>query len=202
MMIHAKLRAGALLAGVILGTGALGILLFAWFLPMWARGRMASNERAASAALKELRTAEADFRLHDRDGNGINDFWVGDVAGLFNYGRRIPLELARADARPLGTSLGRPVPLSGYHFIVLQFHQDEHPGRSVLYGQDTDGSGRKVRNTSSFGFCAYPAEYGVTGRHTLIINEGNTIFKYDMGGRPMIRWPLDESLQSDYEKLD
>jgi len=178
---------------------------------MRARERIASNERAASDALRQLVTAEADFRLHDRDGNGINDFWVGDVSGLYTLApprspatplRLIPMDLARADARPLGTSLGSPVPLSGYLFIVLQFHQGDDPGMQAVYGQDTDGTGRKVRNPSAFGFCAYPVEYGVTGRRTFLVNEGNTILTFDMGGSPMIHWPLDESLQSYWEKLD
>lgn len=70
-----------------------------------------SNERAASAALKTLATAEADYRSNDRDGNEINDYWTGDVAGLYrNQLRLIPRESAEADARPLNPLVPKPVP--------------------------------------------------------------------------------------------
>ena len=202
---------GPSLVGAVLLSGALTVLLLAWWLPLRARERMASNERAACEALKQIATAEGDFRSNDRDGNRINDFWVGDVAGLYTLTSRlfpgtpirlIPLDLARADARPLDRTLGGPAARSGYFFVVLQFHHDEADDGMTLYGQDTDGTGPKVRNISAFGLCAYPAEYGVTGRHTFIVNEGNTIFKLDMGGKPMRRWPWNELLRTDYDKFD
>src|SRR5436190_232031 len=56
---------------------------------------LAANERSASSSLKTLATAEADFKANDRDGNGLKDFWVGDVSGLYRYtmtnGREIKL---------------------------------------------------------------------------------------------------------------
>ena len=30
-----------------------------------------------------MATAQAEFRTYDRDGNGINDYWRADVAGLY-----------------------------------------------------------------------------------------------------------------------
>src|SRR5437868_4223701 len=43
----------------------------------------AANERSASTSMKTLATAEADFRANDRDWNHVNDFWTGNVAGLY-----------------------------------------------------------------------------------------------------------------------
>jgi len=211
-MKRSRWGTGPGLVGLIAGSGLLAVLFVAWWLPMRARERMAANERAAAQALKQLTVAEVDFRSNDRDGNRINDFWVGDVSALHtladpaapgNSIRLIPLELARADGRPLAPVPGGPAAYSGYHFVVLRFHHEEGTGKMVPYGYDADGTGGpKVYNNSMFGFCAYPAEYGVTGRHTYIVNEGNTIFKFDMGGKPMLRWPYDEPLRMDYEKLD
>ena len=42
-----------------------------------------------------------------------------------------------------------------------------------------------------FAFCAYPAEYGVTGTKTFIVNEGNTVLWNDTGGEPVLEWPSD-----------
>src|SRR5438094_4854675 len=43
----------------------------------------AANERSAATSLKTLTTAEADFRANDRDWNHVNDYWTGDVKGLY-----------------------------------------------------------------------------------------------------------------------
>ncbi len=174
----------------------------------------ASNERNASASLKTLATAQADFRANDRDNNKINDFWTGDVAGLYTLvpaGGKDPIKLievsvAAADAAPLndGADLLKFVPLApkaGYHFRVMT--TDNSSGTPEPYGVDTRGekSRGKVYNASCFGFCVYPAEYGVTGTRTFIINEGNTIFAKDTEGEPVPEWPSDADLRG-WSKLD
>ena len=164
----------------------------------------ASNERGAPAMLKTLAAAEANFRANDRDGNKVQDFWTGDVSGLWSEGGGgVPAQLisratAEADARPLKPLVKTPVPWAGYLFVVLK--RDDSTGET--YQTDTDGSGRKVRHTSKFGFCAYPAEYGRTGRLTFFMNENNTIFKQDTGGKPLSAWPADETLKAHWEKVD
>ena len=87
-----------------------------------------------------------------------------------------------------------PVPYHGYYFKVLERDLQY----DITYNQDTDGSGRKVHNNSRFGFCAYPADYGWTGRWTFIINENNTIFKFQQGGKPFKDWPVDEFNMGDW----
>src|SRR5215470_12680160 len=52
-------------------------------IPGLLASQRASNERNASASMKTLATANADFRSNDRDGNHVNDFWVYDVAGFY-----------------------------------------------------------------------------------------------------------------------
>ncbi|MBI2901847.1 MAG: DUF2950 family protein [Planctomycetes bacterium] len=52
-------------------------------IPGLLNSQRASNERNASGSLKTLGTAQSDFRSNDRDNNRIQDFWVGDVAGLY-----------------------------------------------------------------------------------------------------------------------
>ena len=74
----------------------------------------ASNERSASTSLKDLCSAEADFRSNDRDRNHVIDFWTGDVKGLYTMTttavggagmedlsiKLIALAVAAADADP------------------------------------------------------------------------------------------------------
>jgi len=46
-------------------------------------GNLFSAQGQVSASLKNMESAEADFRANDRDWNHANDFWTGDVAGLY-----------------------------------------------------------------------------------------------------------------------
>jgi hypothetical protein len=179
-----------------------------------APGSPPVNERTAAVSLKTLASAEADFRANDRDGNQVNDFWTGDVAGLYTVkpaGSNEPIKLidlgvAAADAAPLGDGeeLSQVVEREakgGYYFRVMT--QDNSGSNPEPYQKDTGGrqSRGKVYHPSQFGFCAYPAEYGVTGTRTYIINEGNTVFWKDTQGEPILEWPSDDVLK-EWRKLD
>jgi outer membrane lipoprotein-sorting protein len=179
-----------------------------------SKAQMASNERNASASLKTLATAEADFRANDRDNNHVNDFWTGDVAGLYTVvpaGGKEPIKLielsvAAADGAPLEdgaaiTKLAPRSPKAGYYFRVMT--SDKSSGTSEPYQTDTGGTPNrgKLFHTSAFGFCAYPAEYSEGGLRTFIINEGNTVFWKDTEGEPVLEWPSDKELADDWHKL-
>lgn len=181
------------------------IYVFVWK----GSGGGAGNERNASAHLKVFASAEADFRANDRDGNRVNDFWTADVSGLYRMPVGDPSKLieksaAEADAEPaadVGPLLvDFPVPKGGYLFRVMRADRSQDPAEA--YRQDTDQSGQKWRNISRFGFCAFPAEYGVSGRSTFILNEGNTVFKRDTGGEPVLEWPSDKELSDGWQLLD
>lgn len=185
--------------------GLLSVLLW----PAYAMRResaLAANERAASAALKELASAQADFRGNDRDGNRLQDFWTGDVAGLCTLkagGRPLALidpGIAAADAAPLVPGIAKPMPWRGYYFVAMRLDDQGLP-----YRQDTQGAGTKGakdRNHAKFAFSAYPAVYGSSGRHTFNVNEGNTIFKEDLQGKPRTVWPRDEELRLEYTVIE
>src|SRR5438045_5872144 len=109
---------------------AVGIPLYFLFLDFHHDVNRAENERAASTALKSLTSAEAEFRANDRDSNQVNDFWTGDVAGLYYtrpnsspVGPEIKLierAIAEADAAPLKPLVPVPVPYHGYLFRALE----------------------------------------------------------------------------------
>ncbi len=161
----------------------------------WKRRMLDANERNAADCLETLATAETDFRANDRDGNRVHDFWTADVAGLHVLGgptgvpgqtasiRLIDARIAEADA-----SHPDARPFRGYHFRAMDLDEE-----GVPYRQETTGNPRraKEKNTTKFGFCAYPAAYGRTGRWTYVVNEGRTIFKLDTEGKPVLRFPCD-----------
>ncbi len=169
------------------------------------RGQTAANERNASASLKTVATAETDFRSNDRDENRVNDFWVGDVSGLYrckaSYGpiKLIDPAIADADAAPLkmkelaDPAVDKPRPKAGYLFVVIRKY--EEGGKVHSY----DSGNRRAK--SVFGFAAYPAEYPKTGKHTFIICEGCTVFRKDTGGKPPEVFPEDPS-KTGWQPLD
>jgi len=182
-------------------------------------GALAANERNGSTSLKTLCIAEADFRANDRDWNHVNDFWTADVAGLYTLKQNgqsiklIELSVALADGAPIEkgsaadmipalADFGVPAPKAGYWFRAMEKDNSLQPAE--LLRVDTGGTPPmgKVHNTSKFGFCAYPAEYGASGLRTFIVNENNTLFWKDTQGEPVLEWPTDAELQADWKKLD
>jgi hypothetical protein len=162
----------------------------------WYRSRLIpQNERTAATALKTLSSAEADYRANDRDGNGINDFWTGDVTELYRLGL-IERGVAEADLRPIRPLVPKPVPFHGYYFVVMNRDESDSPIENLQ--QDTDKKSGKVHHLRSFGFSAYPVEFGVTGRETFILNENNTVRWRHNQGDLMDYWPSDEELRHDW----
>ncbi|HLF95102.1 MAG TPA: DUF2950 family protein [Planctomycetota bacterium] len=182
------------------------------------RSQAAASERNAASTLKTLATAQADFRANDRDGNRVQDFWVADVSGLYRIDPGEPIRLieqsvATADAKPCvpldkaGTlaanakehasklvALGKPAAKAGYWFAAIERYEDDK-GSGAKYDE---GNGR---NSSMFGLCSYPAEYGKAGKSTFILNEDNTIWKKDTGGKPVDLFPADPK-KAGWSKLD
>lgn len=171
----------------------------------FGKAQSAASERNGAFTLKTFATANADFRSNDRDNNQVNDFWVGDVSGLWRIDveggiKLIEINAASADARPLlpldkegalpnlpktrYKAAGKAAPKAGYWFAAIEKYQDE-AGAFVKYD---DGTGR---HTHKFGFCAYPADYGVKGKMTFVVTEDNMIYRKDTGGKPVVQWPSD-----------
>lgn len=93
--------------------------------------------------------AQEDFRRHDRDRNGVKDYWRRDVAGLYLQQPGIEqgpnrnfISLALADRRPEGdvSGLGEARPIAGQWLMALRF-ADEKP---------------EALDPRRFAVCAYP----------------------------------------------
>ena len=152
------------------------------------------RERSANASLKTVATAQADFRANDRDGNGVQDYWHGDIAGLYAIRgiddqpiKLIDISVAGADNAPITDIhlLTPPEPKAGYHFKALRPPDEAdwwEPGH--------------------FGACAYPDKYGSPNfRYTYIISHDNTVYKKDLG-RPGGIQVFPANLDTHWSKLD
>lgn len=166
------------------------------FLILWlsnhAQQRPVQNDRSALAALQTLRSAEWDFRENDRDGNGINDYWTGDVAGLYRVGL-IERGMAEADVHPIAPLVPKPIPYHGYLFFAMI--QDDNATPPEVYAQETDLKSGKVHHRSKYAFCGYPAEPGVTGNYIYITHESYSGLSCPAKGRSVPQnWPKDAEM--------
>lgn len=130
-----------------------------------SHGRM-TGERHAVNSLKAIATAQAEFQANDRDGNGRNDYWRGDIAGLWAMrvdGRKLMLidpVTAAADDRPLPVH-AREITKgsrSGYRFRALRFADEKEP------------------DPRRFAVLAYPEDLE-TGRSLFIITQDYTVYQ-------------------------
>lgn len=182
----------------------------------FARSRVRRNHRNVAACLRSIVTAQENFKSNDLDRNSVNDYWTGDIAGLYclqvnttenAVAALNDIGVASADAAAGGkgfstadTTYNKALllkhwPKHGYLFQAMQ-----NDPRGAAYAGDTDNSGFAVHNFGTFGAVAYPAEYGVSGRYTFIINEGASVFRRDTGGKPVLRYPTARELSKDWKR--
>ena len=163
-----------------------------WYYSTLTKRRRNSNERNASAYLKMLATAQVDFRHNDRDGDGVQNFWVRDVAGLYGIETRgKPIKLTdirvagadRSSGRGAYKAMRESGPLAGYHFAALKKYVIEGEARPY-----DNGTGR---NPTRFGIAAVPAEYGRYSRKTFIVDHRNVVWARDIGGKIPDLFPRD-----------
>jgi hypothetical protein len=177
--------AGMAVTGVVHQTG--------WLLrspePLMSSG---GNQRNASASLKTITSAQADFRGNDRDGNGKQDYWRGDIAGLYAIlpaGSAEPIKLielsvALADGHPVTAieKFGTRGPKAGFWYRALAFKGETTP------------------NPDRFAACSFPVNVSA-GRWMFIISEENVIYRKPFNGSPPEFYP-DDPAKDGWSKLD
>jgi len=193
-------RKGFTLVEMLVVVGVIAVVAVL-FVSVPVCSQRASNERNATTSLKTLVYAEMDFRHNDRDWNGVNDYWTGDVRGLYTMTaavvrgaepnstsdpsiKLIELSVACADADdtfvsaggenlPL-SNFGTPSPKAGYWYAALK--SDRSTG--ITYRQDTRGYPRMglVHHETKFGFIAFPDSTSA-GKYAFMVNEAGTILR-------------------------
>ncbi|HUI55841.1 MAG TPA: DUF2950 family protein [Bryobacteraceae bacterium] len=108
-------------------------------------------------------------RLMSRTGKHDGLYWEGEGEAL------IPAGLARAEWD--GLRKGEAKPYHGYYFRVLDGQGSNAPGGAHNYLA-------KDKMIGGFGLVAWPAEYGVTGIHTFIVNQGGVVYEKDIAPVP------------------
>jgi hypothetical protein len=132
--------------------------------------------------------AQLKYASEDRDKDGILKYASrlmsapGRHDGLYWEGESEPLvPAAMAQATPPatrdGARKGQAKPYHGYYFRVLTGQGPDAPGGAHNYLI-------KDKLVGGFGLLAWPAEYGVTGIHTFIVNQDGVVYQKDIAPVP------------------
>ena len=195
-MMESKRRPSTIAFALIPLISAFAIVgYFAWLRPYLAERQRVENEGYVWNFKFTFRGIQRDFFEKDLDGNKIHDFWTEDIAGLHRFGL-IDRAVAEADAQPVVPLVPKPIPWHGYFFKSLPGHGPPLPEAQISDDQAGGGFRRK-----RFGFCAYPAEPGVTGKYIYIIDENGSPFRCPVDVMPVpARWPSEQELRNYWQR--
>jgi hypothetical protein len=149
--------------------------------------------RNASASLRSIAVAQADFRANDRDGNRIADYWRADVAGLYAFKppggetiRLIELSIACADDRAATdvSALGVKSPKAGFWYRATRLPSEASP--------DPD----------RFAASCHPVALEKGRWGTYVIREDNVVHKKMLGHANGIDVHPADPAREGWEKLD
>jgi hypothetical protein len=157
-----------------------------------------TGSEMARGYFRAIVDAETVFHDQDIDGNGIHDWWVGDVSCLHRLrreGKPIGLvgnDLVQADESPLDDAKGlriasieRENVTYPYHVAVIPLTSD---GTSYARGDSEESA---FRSGQGFAFCAFPSKYRTYGVDTLIVDQTGVVWRKDIGGARVRQWPRD-----------
>jgi hypothetical protein len=148
--------------------------------------RIGSNELDAIGACFAFVRAQFDYAAEDHNSNGVREYAQnlisspGTKDGLFwpasSDDPESPLAAGVTKAIVEGyTKTGdEPAPYHGYYFKILRAQGPTAPGGAKDY---------LVRGLmiGGFGLVAWPAEYGVSGIKTFLVNQEGVIYEKDLG---------------------
>jgi len=148
------------------------------------KGHIGADELDAIEICHGYVEAQQKYASEDRDRDGMLEYaprlmsGPGRRDGLFWEGESEPLipeGLARAEWD--GLRKGDAKPYHGYYFRVLGGQGSNAPGGARHYLV-------KDKMIGGFGLVAWPAEYGVSGIHTFIVNQEGMVYQKDIAPVP------------------
>jgi hypothetical protein len=157
--------------------------------------RVGRNELNAIEICRGYAEAQLDYASEDRDRDGVLEYAQAIVS---SPGKQDGLFSGDAAAQNLVTkgfaaaSAGKTEPYHGYYFRILKSQGPEATGGAFDYVVN----GKMI---GGFALVAWPAEYGVSGVQTFIINHEGLVYGKDLGmntptlARQMTRFNPDRS---------
>ena len=147
--------------------------------------RIGSNELDAIAACKAFVAAQYDYASEDRNKNGIPEyarklisspgkrdglFWPGDEAPSTEFVEKVK----KAGAEGYKKVSAGLTTYHGYNFRILTAQGSNARGGALDYLQH----GMMI---GGFALVAWPAEYGVSGVKTFLVNQDGVTYEKDLG---------------------
>jgi len=150
--------------------------------------RIGKNELSSIQVSLAYVDAQREYARKDRDGSGVLQY---AQRFLSNEGKKDGLywpAAAGEESSPLGPLIARATdegytvrkpgekrkPYHGYYFKILKGQGSKAPGGELYY--IVNG-----KMTAGFGLLAYPAEYGVSGIMTFMVNQEGIVHEKDLG---------------------
>jgi hypothetical protein len=143
--------------------------------------RIGRNELVAIDVARGYVEAQMEYASHDYDSDTIFEYAqkilssAGKKDGLYSEGATnnlVPKDFAVAAGEMFAD--GKKVPYHGYFFRIL-----------TSQGPDAQGGVHnyivKGKMIGGFALIAYPAEYGVSGIQTFIVNHAGVVYEKDLG---------------------
>jgi len=165
--------------------------------------RVGRNELAAIDVCRAYVEAQMEYASRDRDNKGVLQYAQkivsssGNKDGLYWEGEPdnlVPKSFADA-ATAMFAGGKKPVPYHGYYFHILKAQGPDAPGGARDYVV-------KGHMIGGFALLAYPAEYGVSGIKTFLVNNQGMVYEKDLGAatstiaRQMSRFNPDKTWQT------
>lgn len=147
------------------------------------RRTVGGNELDAIEICRGYVEAQRTYAETDWDGNGILQYakrivsTEGKKDGLYWPGEDSPVAAAFAKAAAQGYTAslpGKPHPYHGYYYKILLAQGPDAKGGAqdyVVHGLVIGG----------FALIAWPAEYGISGFKTFIVNQDGVVYEKDLG---------------------
>ena len=149
--------------------------------------RIGRNELIAIQVSLAFVDGQIEYATKDRDGDGIMTYarrfvsHAGKQDGLYWEAKpgeeQSPMGPLFARATEEGYDITKkgekPAPYHGYYFRMLKSQGSNAPGGELDYLVEGKMTG--------FGFIAYPAEYGVSGIMTFIVNQRGRVYEKNLG---------------------
>jgi len=165
--------------------------------------RVGRNEMTAIDVCRGYVEAQMEYAAADRESAGILQYaqkivsTPGKKDGLYWAGESDNLvPKAFADASAAMSAEGKkPEPYHGYYFHILKAQGPDAEGGALDYVV-------KGKMIGGFALVAFPAEYGVSGIKTFIVNHRGVVYEKDLGAgtvmaaRQMTRFNPDKTWQA------
>ena len=145
--------------------------------------RIGRNELTSLEVCRAYVEAQMDYASRDRTATGVLQYAQkiisspGKKDGLYWEGapeNLVPKAFADASAAMLAEGK-KPEPYHGYYFRILKAQGPDAEGGAIDYVV-------KGKMIGGFALIAYPAEYGVSGIKTFIVNHKGKVYEKDLGG--------------------